>query len=93
MPFFRIKFLNDCAFVSFYSAAFPASEPRRETCEHFPLKQSTALNGDRTTTIAPAEQGAIVIKGPAAAQAHQFLDFLLSPEIREQLPERGLKAP
>jgi molybdate transport system substrate-binding protein len=38
-------------------------------------------------------QGAVVIKGPAAAQAHQFLDFLLSPPIRKQLAERGLKAP
>ena len=41
----------------------------------------------------PLLQGAIVIKGPAAAQAHQFLDFLLSPAIRKQLAERGLKAP
>ena len=41
----------------------------------------------------PLLQGAIVIKGPAAAQAHQFLDFLLSPAIQKQLAERGLKAP
>jgi molybdate transport system substrate-binding protein len=41
----------------------------------------------------PLLQGAIVIKGSAAAQAHQFLDFLLSPAVREQLAERGLKAP
>jgi molybdate transport system substrate-binding protein len=41
----------------------------------------------------PLLQGAVVIKGPAAAQAHQFLDFLLSPPIRKQLAERGLKAP
>jgi molybdate transport system substrate-binding protein len=41
----------------------------------------------------PLLQGAVVIKGPAAAQAHQFLEFLLSPPIRKQLAERGLKAP
>jgi molybdate transport system substrate-binding protein len=41
----------------------------------------------------PLLQGAVVIKGPAAARAHQFLDFLLSPPVRKQLAERGLKAP
>jgi molybdate transport system substrate-binding protein len=41
----------------------------------------------------PLLQGAVVLKGPAVAQAHQFLDFLLSPSIRKQLAERGLKAP
>ena len=42
----------------------------------------------------PLLQGAVVIKqGPDAAEAHQFLDFLLSPPIRKQLAERGLKAP
>ena len=42
----------------------------------------------------PLLQGAVVIKnGPAAEEAHQFLDFLLSPPIRKQLAERGLKAP
>jgi molybdate transport system substrate-binding protein len=41
----------------------------------------------------PLLQGAIVLKGSAVAQAQQFLDFLLSPAIRKQLAERGLKAP
>ena len=42
----------------------------------------------------PILQGAVVLKhGPDAAEAHQFLDFLLSPPIRKQLAERGLKAP
>lgn len=39
-------------------------------------------------------QGAVVIKGsPAAGEAHQFLDFLMSPAVRKDLAERGLKAP
>jgi molybdate transport system substrate-binding protein len=42
----------------------------------------------------PILQGAVVLKhGSNAAEAHQFLDFLLSPPIRKQLAERGLKAP
>jgi molybdate transport system substrate-binding protein len=42
----------------------------------------------------PILQGAVVLKqGPAREEAHQFLDFLLSPPIRKQLAERGLKAP
>jgi molybdate transport system substrate-binding protein len=42
----------------------------------------------------PILQGAIVLKhGADAAEAHQFLDFLLSPPIRKQLAERGLRAP
>jgi molybdate transport system substrate-binding protein len=42
----------------------------------------------------PLVQGAVVIKhAPAAQEAHQFLDFLLSAPIRKQLAERGLKAP
>jgi molybdate transport system substrate-binding protein len=42
----------------------------------------------------PILQGALVLKnGADAAVAHQFLDFLLSPPIRKQLAERGLKAP
>ncbi len=42
----------------------------------------------------PILQGAVVMKhGANAAEAHQFLDFLLSPPIRKQLAERGLKAP
>jgi molybdate transport system substrate-binding protein len=42
----------------------------------------------------PLVQGAVVIKqGGAVEEAHQFLDFLLSPPIRKQLAERGLKAP
>jgi molybdate transport system substrate-binding protein len=42
----------------------------------------------------PILQGAVVLKqGPAAQQAHQFLDFLLSPPIKKQLAERGLKTP
>jgi molybdate transport system substrate-binding protein len=42
----------------------------------------------------PLLQGAVVIKhGPGNAEAHQFLDFLLSPPIRKQLAERGLKGP
>ena len=42
----------------------------------------------------PLLQGAVVIKqGPAVEEARQFLAFLLSPPIRKQLAERGLKAP
>jgi molybdate transport system substrate-binding protein len=42
----------------------------------------------------PLLQGAVVIKqGPAVEEARQFLAFLLSPAIRKQLAERGLKAP
>jgi molybdate transport system substrate-binding protein len=42
----------------------------------------------------PLLQGAVVIKqSPEAAEAHRFLDFLLSPAIRKQLAERGLKGP
>jgi molybdate transport system substrate-binding protein len=42
----------------------------------------------------PLLQGAAVIKqSPEAKDAHQFLEFLLSPAIRKQLAERGLKAP
>jgi molybdate transport system substrate-binding protein len=42
----------------------------------------------------PILQGAVVLKnGADASVAHQFLDFLLSPPIRKQLAERGLKAP
>jgi molybdate transport system substrate-binding protein len=42
----------------------------------------------------PILQGAVVLKhGADAAEAHQFLDFLLSPPIRKQLTERGLRAP
>jgi molybdate transport system substrate-binding protein len=42
----------------------------------------------------PILQGAVVLKhGADAAEAHQFLDFLLSPPIGKQLAERGLRAP
>ena len=42
----------------------------------------------------PLLQGAVVIKqGSRTEQAHQFLAFLLSPPIRKQLAEHGLKAP
>ena len=42
----------------------------------------------------PLLQGAVVLKqGPGKAEAHQFLDFLLSPPVRKQLGERGLKGP
>jgi molybdate transport system substrate-binding protein len=42
----------------------------------------------------PLLQGAVVIKqGSGVEEAHQFLAFLLSPAIRKQLAERGLKAP
>ena len=42
----------------------------------------------------PLLQGAVVIKGsPAAGEAHQFLDFLMSSAVRKELAERGLKAP
>jgi molybdate transport system substrate-binding protein len=42
----------------------------------------------------PLLQGAVVIKqSPEAKDAHQFHEFLLSPAIRQQLAERGLKAP
>jgi molybdate transport system substrate-binding protein len=42
----------------------------------------------------PLLQGAVVIKQATGAdEARQFLAFLLSPPIRKQLAERGLKAP
>ena len=42
----------------------------------------------------PILQGAVVLKhGADAQEARQFLDFLLSPPIRKQLAERGLRAP
>ena len=42
----------------------------------------------------PLLQGAVVIKQASGAEeAHEFLAFLLSPPIKEQLAERGLKAP
>jgi molybdate transport system substrate-binding protein len=42
----------------------------------------------------PILQGAVVLKqGPSLEEAHRFLDFLLSPPVRKQLAERGLKAP
>ena len=42
----------------------------------------------------PLLQGAVVInQGSGAEAAHRFLAFLLSPPIRKQLAERGLKAP
>jgi molybdate transport system substrate-binding protein len=42
----------------------------------------------------PILQGAVVLKqGGSVAEAKQFLEFLLSPPIRKQLAERGLKAP
>jgi len=42
----------------------------------------------------PILQGAVVLKnGADAAQAHQFLEFLLSPPVRKQLGEQGLRAP
>jgi molybdate transport system substrate-binding protein len=58
------------------------------------------LSADGQYVIVPEDsyplllQGAVVIKqSPEAAQAHGFLDFLLSPAIRKQLAERGLKGP
>jgi molybdate transport system substrate-binding protein len=39
----------------------------------------------------PLLQGAVVLKGHA--EARQFLDFLLSSPIQQQLAERGLKSP
>lgn len=42
----------------------------------------------------PLLQGAVILKrGPGNPVAHQFLDFLLSPKVREELAESGLKAP
>jgi molybdate transport system substrate-binding protein len=42
----------------------------------------------------PILQGAVVLShAPGRDPAHQFLNFLLSPPIRKQLAERGLKAP
>jgi molybdate transport system substrate-binding protein len=42
----------------------------------------------------PLIQGAVVLKNSAdAAQAQQFLDFLLSPPVQKELAARGLKAP
>jgi molybdate transport system substrate-binding protein len=47
-----------------------------------------------TEDYPPILQGAVVLKqGADAQEAHQFLDFLLSPPIRKQLAERGLRAP
>lgn len=45
------------------------------------------------TAYPPILQGAVVIKGPEAGAAHEFLEFLLSPPIRKELAERGLRAP
>ncbi|HEY0759201.1 MAG TPA: molybdate ABC transporter substrate-binding protein [Acidisarcina sp.] len=40
------------------------------------------------------EQGAVVIKGrPSQRLAHDFLDFLLSPAIQQQLIKKGLRPP
>jgi molybdate transport system substrate-binding protein len=42
----------------------------------------------------PILQGAVVVKSSAGHDdAHKFLEFLLSPEIREQLKQRGLGTP
>ena len=42
----------------------------------------------------PLIQGAVVIKnGADAKQAQQFLDFLLSAPVQQELAARGLKAP
>jgi molybdate transport system substrate-binding protein len=41
----------------------------------------------------PILQGAVVIKGPEAAEGRQFLDFLGSAPIRAQLAESGLRTP
>jgi len=42
----------------------------------------------------PLLQGAVVLKGgPAVEQARRFLAFLISPPVRRQLAERGLKPP
>jgi molybdate transport system substrate-binding protein len=42
----------------------------------------------------PLLQGAVVIKRAAGeGEAHQFLEFLLSPPVRKELAERGLQAP
>jgi molybdate transport system substrate-binding protein len=38
-------------------------------------------------------QGAVVIKGQGAEEGAKFLSFLLSPTIRKQLDQAGLKAP
>ena len=58
------------------------------------------LSGDGKYVLVPEDsyppllQGAVVIKqAPAAEEARQFLEFLLSPPIRKQLAEGGLKAP
>jgi molybdate transport system substrate-binding protein len=45
------------------------------------------------TSYPPILQGAVVIKGPGAAEGRKFLDFLLSAPIRKQLAESGLRAP
>ena len=43
-------------------------------------------------SYSPILQGAIVLKNSShRTQAHQFLDFLLSPPIRKELPARGLE--
>jgi molybdate transport system substrate-binding protein len=58
------------------------------------------LSADGKYVVMPEEsyppllQGAVVIKqAPGADEAHQFLAFLLSPPIKKQLADRGLKAP
>jgi molybdate transport system substrate-binding protein len=58
------------------------------------------LTSDGKYVVVPADsyppllQGAVVIKhAPGSEEAHQFLDFLLSAPIRQELADRGLKAP
>ena len=59
------------------------------------------LQADGTYVVIPEDsypplvQGAVVLKQDPqiSDQAQRFLDFLLSPPVRKQLAERGLKAP
>ena len=45
-------------------------------------------------TYPPLLQGAVVLRQPDEVEAaRQFLAFLLSPKVRHELAERGLKAP
>ncbi len=48
----------------------------------------------KADTYPPLLQGAVVLRQPDEVEAaRQFLAFLLSPKVRHELAERGLKAP
>ncbi len=58
------------------------------------LKASGSFVEISADTYPPLLQGAVVLRQPAGVEAaRQFLTFLLSPAVRHELAERGLKAP